>query len=311
MASDKPPSISGDKPYDSSIKSLIRLDPKEWLQFLGVAVGDAPVETLNADLSSLNLSADGLLKVVGNIPYGVHVECESGAKGNILADRLLTYNVFAERVTGLPFQSFAVLMTPKAHSPQLTGKLEKHLPDGRVYLTFQYDVIRLYELSPEIILNAGLSVVPLALLGDLTNADLPQISEKQEQELLAATYVLTGARYSRAFAHQILKGALRNVFDVRDSDTFQEILEIGLAEGREKGLTEGREKGIVEGRAEGRAEAERQTIRDTILRLGTKRFGMPSPEVVERLVSLSDKQELTERVDRLLEAESWDEFWQD
>lgn len=59
MASEKPKIAGGDKPYDSGVKSLIRFQPREWLEFLGVAVGDAPVELLNADLSSLNLAADG------------------------------------------------------------------------------------------------------------------------------------------------------------------------------------------------------------------------------------------------------------
>lgn len=80
--------------------------------------------------------------------------------------------------------------------------------------------------------------------------------KKQEQELLAATYVLTGARYSRDLANKILKGASRNVFDIRESDTFQEIREIGLAKG------------------------------------------------------IADVERLDEMLDRLLETESWDEFWQ-
>jgi predicted transposase YdaD len=312
MATEKRTQPGGDKPYDSGIKSLIRFNPKEWLEFLGVAVGNAVVEPLNADLSSLNLAADGLLRVADAAPYGVHIECESGAKGSILAGRLLTYNVFAERVTQLPFRSFAVLMTPKANSPALTGTLEKRLPDGGPYLTFRYTVIRLYDLPTETFLNAGLSVVPLTLLGDIRNADLPETVEKmrsrfatesgdkkQEQELLAATYVLTGARYSRELANKILKGALRNVFDVRESDTFQEIREIGLAEGIAEGIVEGRKRGILEGRA------------NDILRIGTKRFGTPSPETIASITAVNESHALDQMLDRLLETESWDEFWQE
>lgn len=73
--------------------------------------------------------------------------------------------------------------------------------------------------------------------------------KKQEQELLAATYILTGARCSRNLANKILNGALRNVFDVRESDTSQKIR---------------------------KADVER----------------------------------LDEMLDRLIETESWDEFWQ-
>ncbi|MBC8139536.1 MAG: hypothetical protein H8F28_26960 [Fibrella sp.] len=322
MANENAASTGRDKPYDLGVKSLIRFQPKEWLEFLSVPAGNAAVELLDADLSSLNLVADGLLKVADTVPHGVHIECESGAKGAVLADRLLTYNIFAERMTTLPFQSFAVLMTPKSNSPSLTGTLEKRSPDGEVYLTFRYTVVRLYELSPETFLNAGLSVVPLTLLGDIRYTDLAQTVErmrsrfatesadkKQEQELLAATYVLTGARYSRKLANKILKGALRNVFDVRESDTFQEILEIGRAEGQMQGLAKGLAEGQAKGFAEGQAEAERQTLRDAILRIGTRRFGAPSPDVTRRVQGMDDVSQLNQLLDRLLGTESWHEFW--
>lgn len=233
-------------------------------------------------------------------------------------------------------------MTKKANSPRLNGVLRKRLPDGTEYLTFRYKVIRLYELPPDVFLNAGLSVVPLTLLGDLTGINKRQTVERmrsrfaaesesatQEQELIAATYVLTGARYSREFATQLLKGALRNVFDVQDSDTFQQIKEIGLAMGMEEGLRTGKAEGIAQGKAEGvaqskaeglevgkaeglqvgRAEGERQKSRDTILRIGAKRFGAPSSQTVERITGTTDIAELDALIDRLLETESWDEFW--
>ncbi|MBC7805659.1 MAG: hypothetical protein H7145_05855 [Akkermansiaceae bacterium] len=88
------------------------------------------------------------------------------------------------------------------------------------------------------------------------------------------------------------------MFDVRESGTFQEILEVGLAEGQAKGF------------AEGQARAERQTLRDTILRIGTRRFGTPSPETTERVVGINDIPQLNRLLDRLFETESWDEFCQ-
>lgn len=63
------------------------------------------------------------------------------------------------------------------------------------------------EMPPEAFLNAGLSLVPLTLLGDVSATDAPSVVEwmrtrivwdahdqREERELLAATYLLTGAK---------------------------------------------------------------------------------------------------------------------
>lgn len=302
------------KPFDVGVKSLIRTAPKEWLDFLGIAFGNAPVESLDTDSASVNLAADGVLKVGGESPFGVHIECESGNTGAQLPGRLLTYNVLAEHRTRLPFQSVAVLMTKNANSPRLSGTLTKTLLDGTEYLTFRYKVVRLYELPPDVFLSAGLSLVPLTLLGNVPDADMTRTVAKMRdrlrseitdtergRELLAATYLLTGARYKNDIADAILKGAMRNMFDLEDSSTYRHIRDTGYAEGRavgqEIGLTQGKEIG------------ELQTQRDNILRIGGKRFGTPSPEIVERVRGITDTKTLFTLLDRILETETWDDFW--
>lgn len=72
---------------------------------------------------------------------------------------------------------------------------------------------------------------------------------------------------------------------MKESTTYQAILE------------EGREWGREEGRAE-----EAQSL---ILRLGQKRLGHPTPEVEAALRAISDRAHLERIAERVLEVESW------
>ena len=65
-----------------------------------------------------------------------------------------------------------------------------------------------------------------------------------------------------------------------------------------------KEKGVREGRAVGRAEG----LQETILRVGTKRYGEPSAEARLVVESVSDFERLQSLVERLAEVESWEEL---
>ena len=75
---------------------------------------------------------------------------------------------------------------------------------------------------------------------------------------------------------------------MRESSTYQLIVEEGLA------------KGLVEGRTEGR--------REDILKLGTKRFGEPTAEMHAGLSEMNDITRLDTLMDRLLDVSSWAEL---
>lgn len=76
------------------------------------------------------------------------------------------------------------------------------------------------------------------------------------------------------------------MLDRRESSTYQEILEIGLAEGREKG----------------RAEGEAQGLRNTIFRIGGKRFGPPTATNQATLEAINDLTRLQALTDLLAKA---------
>jgi predicted transposase YdaD len=75
---------------------------------------------------------------------------------------------------------------------------------------------------------------------------------------------------------------------MRESDTYQAILEEGMA----KGLTEGQLK----------------NARATLLRLGTRRWGPPAPLARQRLDAIGDLEQLQVLTDRVLDASGWEEL---
>jgi len=99
--------------------------------------------------------------------------------------------------------------------------------------------------------------------------------------------VLLGLRYEQAFIDRLLQG----VRAMKESFTYQAILE------------EGRKQGLEEGQAEG--------MREVLLHIGTRKFRRePSEAVRAHLQAISDPAELQRLSDRLLEVNSWAELLQ-
>ena len=77
---------------------------------------------------------------------------------------------------------------------------------------------------------------------------------------------------------------------MRDSTTYQAILD----------------EGRVEGELKGRAEEARQML----LRLGRKRLGKPKQKAIDAVRSLDDVNRLELLIERLLEVNTWQELLQ-
>src|SRR5439155_20388219 len=104
-------------------------------------------------------------------------------------------------------------------------------------------VIRVWRLPAEQLLQGGVGTLPLAPISAVTEADLPgiigrmkerlsrEVAGDQATMLWAATYILMGLRYSPALPAQLLSGVL----SMKESTTYQAILEEGRAEGEVRG----------------------------------------------------------------------------
>ncbi len=157
-------------------------------------------------------------------------------------------------------------------------------------------------------LQGGLGTLPLAPLADVPPETLLEVIRRMDaridaetsageaEELWAAVYLLMGLRYAPSLARQLLQG----VRNMRESATYQAILEEGAAIGEARGEARGRVEGEVRGKVE--------EARDVLLRLGRQRFGPATEDVRSAIETLADVDRLNRLIDRLLVVESWDEL---
>jgi predicted transposase YdaD len=295
------------KPYDAATKRLLELRPTDWVALLGLPAG--PVTLVDADLSTVTAAADRMVRVDVPAPAGpylFHAELESGHGTAQVPARLLGYNVLGTEKFGLPVTSAVFLLRKEANSPLLTGRLSRTGPDGEPYLTFRYRVVRVWRLDPESLLrDGGLATLPLAPIADVPRREVPAVLRRMEArieaeardaqeagELLTASFVLMGLRFERPFIEQVMRG----VRGMRESVTYQAILE----------------EGVLRGREEGRGEGELTEARRMIVLAGRRRLGEPSPVVSAALEQIASRERLEALMVRLVEhpdsVETWEEL---
>ena len=85
-----------------------------------------------------------------------------------------------------------------------------------------------------------------------------------------------------------------------------EIVTSWMETGIERGMAQGIERGLVQGREEGMEKGRTLEAQSTLIRLGSKRFGAPDSSVAQR-IEAATLTELEGMIDRLFEAQSWQE----
>ena len=277
-------------PFDATAKTPVEIGPRDWLTLLGLPA--TACEVIDADLSTVSTEADRLIRVLAPKAYIVHIEFQTGHDGAAFPPRGPRYNVISFEEYGLPIETCVFLLRPEADSPALNGVLELKRTEGTIYLRFEYRVVRVWQLPVAKILSGGVALLPFAPVADLSGMTPEAVVTKyrrplepgrrtgEERNFLwTAVYLLMGLRYTPQQAAILLRG----VRELKESSTYQAILN--------------------EGREEGRGEGERRII----LRQGTKRFGPPSEIARAALESLS-WEKLEALSERIFEAETWDEF---
>ncbi len=138
--------------------------------------------------------------------------------------------------------------------------------------------------------------MPLAPLSAVAEAALPGVIRRMDERIRAeatadeagtlwtAADVLMGLRYSRQLVAELLQG----VHGMKESVTYQAIVEEGEAKGK----------------AEGKVEARQEVL----LQLGRRQFGMPDPSSETALRGITDPDHLTRLIDALLDVSSWEEL---
>jgi predicted transposase YdaD len=196
----------------------------------------------------------------------------------------------------LPVQSMAVLLRPAADGPVLSGLLQQRLPDGLLYHEFRYNVMRIWEQPVEEIMAGGLATLPLAPIARIPPDELPELLRRMEQrieseatqneaaELWVSAYLLAGLLYPKDFTRPLFRG----IRAMKESSSYQAILE--------------------EGREEGRSEGETKEAIKILKKLGTRRFGSPDLSVLATIEAITDLERIESLSERLLDVSSWEEL---
>ncbi|HZO91509.1 MAG TPA: hypothetical protein VFB38_24515 [Chthonomonadaceae bacterium] len=265
-----------------------------WLRFLGLPGEKA--QLIDADLATVVAEADRILRVT-NPDYLAHFKLQASYKVN-MGDRTLLYNVVAYYKYRLPIESAVVLRRKEADGPAMSGRV------AYGSLEFRYRVVRIWKKSPEELLSGSLALLPLAPLTSVSESDLPDVVQRMEARIDAeapmedrgllwtTTFLLLGLKYDPEFSQQLIKGVL----EMKESSTYQYILQGGMKEGLKEGMKEGEAKGRME-------EARRM-----LLLIGGKRFGEPDAQIQAALEKITSPQQLEQLAAQLFEVESWQEL---
>ena len=228
------------------------------------------VEPIRAD-SLILLEAEGLL---------LHLEFQTKADPQI-PFRMLDYWVRGKRrFPDKKIRQFVIYL--KETSSDIV--FQQEFQDDSTY--HRFEVIRLWE-QPVTKFLEFTGMLPFAILvneGDKEQLlqdiaqKIDEIPEQKTRQIVgAATYVLAGLVLDKNIIKQILR---RDI--MRESVTYQEILE----EGRLEGEVKGRKEGEVKGRKEGEIKGRKQGLLTIILRLLTRKFGNLPPKLHTRIVRL-------------------------
>jgi hypothetical protein len=277
-------------PYDIASKMIVDADPVAFARLCGPADS---AELLDTNFAS-NVYADRLLKVrYGDSVFLRHVEVQSGYERKKLADAG-HYASGAHRVHDLEVFSVFVLLNEAADGPAMTG----HYSYGSS--SFGFDVLRLWQFPVEKFLEGALAHLPLTALCDIPEQALPGLVDQMSRRIKSEPSDITpsslwiefdlllGLKYPQDFVQWLLKG----VGSMQESSTYQAI------------LAEGEARGIALGEARGEARGKRESI----LQLGSRRFGAPDAVTRSLLEGIDSLERLDGLVVRAIEAESWNDL---
>jgi hypothetical protein len=278
------------KQFDNISRFLTSFDTTSWAKFLGIQTDQA--ELCNADLSTVTSQADAILLLGEKKKKAAHVEIQASFDATI-GIRIVLYYALGFKSLGKPMRSYLILLRPQADHSCINGIVE-HVDedDGSTILLFHYNVIRVWKLKAEDLIESGLGVMPLAFIADIDRTQLPRLVRRAQQrlareakpgivgEIWTSIDILMGLKCERPFVDELLKGARA----MKESVTYQGILEEGEAIGKIAGK------------------------RDSLLTLGTKLFGKPDRKTQAALKAIDSADELDGLIVRSVNVSSWKEL---
>jgi hypothetical protein len=273
-------------PFDDTLKHLTEYSPQDWVIRGGWTA--APTTLIDADIATISGAADKVIRVAGHPDWLLAVDFQAGHDTVAKLPDLLLYNSALYKRHALPVRSLLVLLHQVADSPQLTGLYERSFPGEAFDVALRYQTVRVWQVPADNWLSGGLGLLPLAPLGDMQPGELPsviarmkerlgpKVPPEQKMELWGATHILMGLRYEQAIIKTLLQGVVR----MRESVTYQAIIDEGKAE----------------------------EAREILLLLGRDQLGEPSAKVRATLEAMTDVLRLNDLIVRSKSAASWQEL---
>lgn len=296
------------KHIDTTARVLVDNYFEDWVRLIE---GFEPksIRKLDSSQVALDVRPDEVFEVTGSDgePYVLHFEMQASYDESISL-RMATYALHLLRTQPYPVRSVLLLMRKEAERGRMTGEVTwrgKH--DCR--LTICYNVMRAWELDPAALREGGIGTLPLLALA-AGDKELPssvqwirrranELSGPKRADFWAAVGVLLGVRLPADEVHKLLHG----VKEMRESSTYQAILEEGRQEGMEQGMQQGMEQGMQQGLEQGL-----RVSRAILLALGSKQWGTPPAEIGARLAEMNDLGRLQDLASRVEDATSWNDL---
>lgn len=240
------------KPWDDTLKKLIRANPPAFVQWLLPHANY--VRELPYVLEHEELEVDALLEVVINHKHMLlHIEFQTYNEKS-MRERLLRYNVLARMKYDLPVLSCVIYLLNDGEIE--TTLLIWDVPSGHEVLIFRFVNVELSKLTVGELLQLHLvgllPLLPLTKDGENRNMvkrmfqeieSAEGIEEKARKDLELIGYTLASLVFKRNNKTELdwLIRSFREMHEIlRDTPIFQEILQEGREEGREAGLEQGR-----------------------------------------------------------------------
>ncbi len=254
--------------YDNLCKRLAEESPATFARWL-LGTNPGTIQVLKTELSLEPISADAITFLQTSEQI-LHLEFQTQPTSEPpLPLRMLDYWVRLYRKYRRPIQQFIIFLQATTSEVVFTEEFVTETTRHR------YRVVRMWEQNPAIFLNDR-ALLPLAPLAETNSPEtlLTQVATEvakieaieQRRNVLAAVQIIAGLRYDKTLIQQLLREDI-----MRESVIYQDILQQGVRQG------------VQQGREEGRGEGEASLI----IRQLTRRFGELSPEVIQRIRSLS------------------------
>jgi hypothetical protein len=277
----------------------VRRFPADYVRLLGLDATQ-PMTALNVDLSMLSAATDVVLGLGDPLERVIDLNFQASRDAD-LSRRVLVYNALLHQRFRVPVHSVVVLLRPAADDRVLTGHYRYEGYPNRSELAFTFDVVRVWRRPVREFLSAGPGALPLAVLAEMPGGvsvkrALPNVLKEIDArlthlskpipigDLWTAAFVLSGLRLSRGEAVGLFKGILA----MKESTTYQWIIEQGMKEGMKEGAL--------------------QEARNMILMFGDAHLGRPSTAVKKSIHEIDDLERLHRMSKRLLDVESWREL---